>query len=102
MTYAVLWCSGSEPIRAGRLDLTPVSLVLEGSSLGDTGRHEVAYADISTIGIGRTQDERLRGRPVALIEETDGCLLRIASLGGAGLLGELVERVDEARAAART
>ena len=102
MTYAVLWCSSHDPIRAGRLDLLPASLVLEGSSLGDVGRHEVAYADISTVDIGRTQEQRLRGRPVALIEESDGSVLRIASLGGAGLLGELVERVDEARHGVRT
>ena len=97
MSYAVLWSSDHEPIHAGRLALLPGSLVLEGSTCGNSRRYELDYDEIAGVGIGRGPSERLRGRPVALIRRATGELLRVATLGGPGLLGELVENVDAAR-----
>ena len=97
MSYAVLWSANRESIHAGRLALLPSTLLLEGSTRGDPFRYEIGYDEIVGLGIGRAQSERIRGRPVVVIKKVGGELLRVATLGGVGLLGELVEQVDVAR-----
>jgi hypothetical protein len=94
MTYAVLWRTGHGPARAGKLSLLERSLVLEGGSNGSAGHCELAYADINSVGIERAAAERLAGRPVAVIEPATGDTVSVAILGGAGLLPELVDRLD--------
>ena len=97
MSYAVLWSANREPIHAGRLALLPSSLLLEGSTRGDSFRYEVDYDEIVGVGIDRGPSERIRGRPVVVIKGVGGELLRVATLGGPGILGELLEQVDTAR-----
>lgn len=97
MSYAVLWSANRESIHAGRLALLPSSLLLEGSTRGDAFRCEIGYEEIVGVGIGRGRSERIRGRPVMVIKKVGGELLRVATLGGVGLLGELAEQVDVAR-----
>ena len=97
MSYAVLWSANRESIHAGRLALLPSSLLLEGSTRGDAFRHEVGYDEIVGVGIGRGPSERIRGLPVVVIKRVGGELLRVATLGGVGLLGELVDELDAGR-----
>ena len=98
MTYAVLWCTADGPAHAGRLALLDDSLLLEGTTHGVESQCEVGYDEIAAVGVGRSRAERLGGRPVAVIQRANGETLRVAMLGGAGLLPELVEQLDAARA----
>lgn len=97
MSYAVLWSANRGPIHAGQLSLLPGSLLLEGATRGDAFRYEVDYDEIVGVGVGRGPSERIRGRPVAVIKRVGDELVRVATLGGVGLLGELVEQIDAAR-----
>jgi len=98
MTYAVLWRTGRGPAHAGRLALLEDALLLEGTSKGVAGRCELGYDEIVTVDIGRSPAERLGGRPVAVIRSAAGETIEVAMLGGAGLLPELIEQLDAARA----
>jgi hypothetical protein len=98
MTYAVLWRTGRGPAHAGRLALLEDALLLEGTSMGVAGRCEMGYDEILTVDIGRSAAERLGGRPVAVIRSAARATIEVAMLGGAGLLPELVEQLDAARA----
>jgi len=97
MTYAVLWRTGRGAAHAGRLALLEDGLLLDGTSGGVAARCELGYDEITAVDIGRSAAERLGGRPVAVIRRAAGMTIEIAMLGGAGLLPELVERLDGVR-----
>jgi hypothetical protein len=73
--------------------------VLEGTSSGVAGRCELGYQEIVAVDVRRDAAERLGGRPVTVIESAGGERVDVAMLGGAGLVPELVEQLDAARAA---
>jgi hypothetical protein len=98
MTYAVLWRTGRGPVHAGRLALHGRSLLLEGTSRGLAGRCELDYDEIVNVHVGRSAAERVSGRPVTVIRTAAGETVEVAMLAGAGLLPELVEELDAARA----
>ena len=94
-SYAVLWSEPQQPVRAGKLELEPTGLRLEGS-LGRRGArqvHRVFYEDIAAVHVGRDGGERLAGRPSLVIELAVGGPLRIGSVQGLGVLSELAERL---------
>ena len=97
MTYAVLWRTGRGTAHAGRLALLEEALVHDGTSGGVTARCELGYDQIAAVDVGRSAAERIGGRPVAVIKTVDGATIEVAMLGGAGLLTELVERLDGVR-----
>jgi hypothetical protein len=98
MTYAVLWRTGGGPVHAGRLTLLEGKLLLEGTSRGVAGRCDLAHDEIASVDVGRAAAERLSGRPVIIIRRSAGETIEVALLGGAGLLPELVDQIDAARA----
>jgi len=93
-SYAVLWSEPQQPVRAGKLELEPTGLHLEGS-LGERGSevHRVFYEDIEAVHVGRDRRERLSGRPALVLELAVGGPLRIGSVQGLGMLSELAERL---------
>jgi hypothetical protein len=95
MSYVILWQENGGPVRVGKLVVHSDRLVLDGAD-GRVGvRRELAYSRIRSIRVDRGRDERLDGRPVAVLE-TDAQTLKIASLAGGGELNEIVGLVDGA------
>ena len=94
-SYAVLWSEPRQPVRAGKLELEPTGLRLEGKlgARGGTEVHRVFYEDIEAVHVGRERRERLSGRPSLVIELAVGGPLRIGSVQGLGVLSELAERL---------
>ena len=95
MSYAILWRENGDPVRAGKLVVHSDRLVLEGADGRVAVQRELARSSIRSIRIDRGRDERLGGRPVAVLE-TDANTFTIASLAGGGELNEIVGLVDGA------
>ena len=91
MAYAVAWQNGDGRQHAGRLDLGPEAIRLEGG----TAQHELPYAELDELRVARAA-----GRPV-LVLRAAGRMYRIACVGEPGALSELVERLSRSRATAR-
>jgi hypothetical protein len=91
-TYAVVWSTGAGRT-AGRLELGSDRLELSGPDR----RLSVPLSEVSSVGIGRDRDERLLGLPVVVLERKAGATVRIAALGGAGRLHEIVTQIEQAR-----
>ncbi|HVS85034.1 MAG TPA: hypothetical protein VHD91_05350 [Gaiellaceae bacterium] len=103
-SYAVLWSEPGRPTRAGKLELEPTGLRLEGS-LGERGTrevHRVFYEDVESVHVGRANGERIAGRPCLVLELAVGGPLRIGSLQGLGVLSELAEQLGHLTATAVT
>ena len=94
-SYAVAWRNGDGRSHAGRLDLGPSALRLEGGE-----SVEVPYVDLDELRITRQSDERLSGRPTLVLGLRDGRTVHIVSVGEPGALAELVERLSRSRATA--
>lgn len=92
-SYAVVWQEGSEPVAAGRLELLPRALKLEGLSEARPARREIAYDSLAAVRVGRSVDERLAGRPALLLERRSGPRIRLASVAQSSALGEIGERL---------
>ena len=88
-SYAVAWQNGDGQQHAGRLDLGPAALRLEGASATD----ELRYADLSEVRIARQPEERLSGRATLVVRGRTGRTMRIACIGEPGALPELVEQL---------
>jgi hypothetical protein len=93
MSYAILWRENGDPVRAGKLVVHFDRLVLEGGDGRAAVRRELTYGGLRSIRIDRERDQRLEGRPVAVLD-TDANTFRIASLAGRGELNEIVRLVD--------
>jgi hypothetical protein len=95
-SYAVIWApDGGLPV-AGRLQLDERSLTLHGGSRGAERRVVVPFADISSVGRAHERIGRLR----AIAVDTGGAgALLVASIGGAALDREILERLQVAVAA---
>ncbi len=88
-SYAVSWQNGDGRQHAGRLDLGPTSVWLEGGSAVD----ELRYADLTEVRITRQPEERLSGRPTLVLRDQGGRTVRVACIGEPGALPELVEQL---------
>jgi hypothetical protein len=93
-SYAVTWRDGEGPLRAGKLELRPGSVRLEGG--GTRGRlysTTVRYGDLAGARMVRAGAERLRRRPTLVIERPGRGSIWIASVDGLGRMTELFERL---------
>ena len=87
-SYAVLWSEDGCDVLAGKLELAE-----DGLSFGGRDRHDVAYADIDAVHVARRAADRVRGAATLILELASGSVLRIGSVGGAGILSELGEQL---------
>jgi len=88
-SYGVVWRKGSEPLTAGKLELLPQSLRLDGLERSC----EVTYESLSSVRVGRTADERIDGRPSVVLERLHGDPVTIATVAQPSLVGEIAERL---------
>jgi hypothetical protein len=94
-TYAVLWREGDGPSRAGRLDLQPTGLHLEGG--GASGRLfslTLRLSDVTDVAMARPE-MRLTDRPTIEIRRSKSRPLRVVSLEGLGATRDIFERLAE-------
>jgi hypothetical protein len=95
MSYAVVWQSESGTAYAGKLELGEGLLRLDGlSTAGARSRIVLRYEDLGAVRSAR-RSERLGGRPTLLVERPGLAPLKVASVGGSGLLPELADRLVE-------
>lgn len=96
LIYAVVWREAGGPRYAGKLELGPTALRLQGT--GPEGRLSVVrllYEDLSAVKVGRGADERIDGRPALVLERRAGGRIDLVSLDGLGIVHELASRVAE-------
>lgn len=94
MSYGVLWSENGGPAYAGKLEVGPDRVVLEGSVQGRKERAELSPEEITSVRIGRSQADRLGGRAVLVLVRANGHDVRIAPIGAVGLLHELLDLVN--------
>lgn len=97
-SYAVTWQEGAGPVRHGKLELRPRTLVLEGSNCsGPPQRRDIAYDEVTSAQITRVSSERLSGRPTLLVDRRGKTSLRIAGIAQPGIISELAESLTVLR-----
>jgi hypothetical protein len=92
-TYAVNWEEQPGTTSAGKLELRPRSLVLEGLGNGKPRTSEISYRDISAVRIARLASDRLGGRPTLVIDRRGGSPIRISGVAQSGIVSELAEHL---------
>lgn len=93
MSYAVVWQEEEGTVYAGKLELADHQLLLDGlSRLGRPRHRALSLEHIREIRTAR-RGERIDGRPTLVVERPSEPPLRIGSVGGSGLLSELMDRL---------
>jgi hypothetical protein len=92
-THAVVW-SSDEGRFSGRLESFPDRFEL----VGRDRRLTLQFRDFTAVSIARSRADRLLGMPVLALQRKGGGPVRIAALEGPGLLHDLADRVEQARA----
>jgi hypothetical protein len=88
-TYGVVWREGESPLAAGKLELLPHGIRLDGLD----GSQEIPYELVSSVRVGRLAGERIDGRPSVVLERRTGAPVTIATVAKPSLVGEIVERL---------
>jgi hypothetical protein len=88
-SYGVVWREGEEPLAAGKLELGPSGLRLDG--LG--GARDIPYELLANVRVGRLAGERIDGRPTVVLERRTGVPVTISTVAKPSLVGEIVERI---------
>ena len=97
-SYAVTWQEGAGPVRHGKLELRPGTLVLEGSNCsGPPQKRAIAYDDVTSAQLTRVSSERLGGRPTLVVARRGATSLRIAGVAQPGIISELAESLTVLR-----
>jgi hypothetical protein len=90
-SYPAVWRDQEGVLATGKLVLGPYALRLEGKRRdGGLCRHEVAYAELAGVHVGREPGEKLNGRPTLVLEHASRPSVQIDLLG-IGLLSALTE-----------
>jgi hypothetical protein len=101
-SYAVTWREGKLPTYTGKLELGPTWLRFEGGATnGRSAVEMIRHRDIASVWIERGREDRVRGRPVLLLERRSGGVIRIASVNGLGAIREIADHVESATSGAR-
>jgi hypothetical protein len=90
-SYGVVWQEGDAPAMAGKLELGPQALRLEGRDLAQ----EISYDRVTGVHVGRSARERLNGRPSVVLERDGATPLTITTVAQSSLVGELAARLAE-------
>lgn len=94
-TYGVVWREGVEPLVAGKLELRPSGLRLEGLD----GSRDIPYRFLAGVRVGRLAGERIDGRPSVVLDRHTGRPITIATVAKPSLMGEIVEKLAALRLA---
>ena len=92
-TYAVSWHGPSGRIGAGKLELRPRGVFLEGTNGQSVQSLEVPYEDVAVVRVARGAAERVDGQPTLVLERRSGDVLRIAAVAQPGIVAELAQQI---------
>ena len=93
LSVPVLWVEAGVQV-AGRLDLGDDRVHLDGGH-GELRRtRDIAAGEISSVRIGRSNGDRVAGRPAIHLVLTGGEMLSLAGLDRPGTLLELAHRLE--------
>jgi hypothetical protein len=88
-SYGVVWREEDEPLAAGKLELRPSGLRLDGLD----GSRDIPYGLLAGVRVGRLAGERIDGRPSVVLERHTGGPIMIATVAKPSLMGEIVEKL---------
>ena len=97
MSYAVVWSENGGSTCAGELDLVGDRMLLAGASPDGLSERVLSLGDLAKVWVEHRSAGRLKGRPTLVVEALDGARVELASIGAAGSLIELAERIDACR-----
>jgi hypothetical protein len=95
-TYAVTWRDGGRRVYAGRLELGPDGLVLQGGSGAGSVTERLAYDQVASVRRARSISERVRNSSSLVLELVTGAAISIACVGQPGVLNEVADRIAAA------
>lgn len=94
-SYAVRWLDPSGGLIAGKLELRPRTVLLEGSN-GHAGEsREIPYDDLAAVRVDRSHADCIEGRPTLVLARRSGKAIRLTSVGQTGIVSELARRIAE-------
>jgi hypothetical protein len=96
-SYGVVWREGSSDPAAGKLELLPRALRLDGLERSQ----EIPYAEVTAVRIGRSPSNRINGGPAVVVERSDAEPIIIATVAQPSLIGEIAERLAALQLGAR-
>ena len=96
-SYGVVWREGGRPVVAGKLELLPLGLRLEGRNRV----RDIPYERLASVHVGRSAAERLDGRPSVVLERRGGEAVTISTVAQSSLVGEIAERLAELQLGAK-
>ena len=85
----MVWREGEEPLVAGKLELGPDGIRLDGLD----GSRDISYGLLEGVRVGRLAGERIDGRPSVVLVRHTGRPIMIATVARPSLMGEIVERL---------
>jgi hypothetical protein len=88
-SYGVVWREGKEPLVAGKLELRPSGIRLDGLD----GSRDIPYGLLAGVRVGRLAGERIGGRPSVVLERRRGAPVTIATVAKPSLVGEIVGKL---------
>jgi len=97
MSYAVVWSENGGSTCAGELEVGSGRMLLAGASPDGITQRVLALRDLAKVWVERRPAGRFQGRPTLVVEALDGARIELASIGAAGSLLELAERIDASR-----
>jgi hypothetical protein len=97
-TYAIVWREGQLPTAAGKLELSPEGLQLDGIRASVPVASNFDYGALDTVRVGRAASDRLDGRPTVILEFRHNLRITIAAVVQPSLVTEIAERLRERRA----
>lgn len=101
-SYALVWREEGGPLYAGKLELGPDALRVQGSSPeGLVASRAIAYAKLIGVRIGRAPTDRINGRPSLVLDRGAGRPISIAAVSGAGVVHEVAQLLAELAAEKR-
>lgn len=96
-SYGVVWREGDEPVVAGKLELLPLGVRLEGREAA----RDIPYEEVAGVHVGRSAAERLHGRASVVLERRAGPPLTLSTVAQPSLVGEIAERLTHLRLGAK-
>jgi hypothetical protein len=100
LSIPVIWVENDDAPLAGRLDVSPSGLHLDGGSRESRRTRDLRFTDILSFRIGRDGTDRIRGRAAVVLALAGGGRLSFVGFDRPGVVRELAERLERAGVAA--
>jgi hypothetical protein len=100
LSIPVIWVEDNGAPRAGRLDVTPSGLRLDGGSRDSRRTIDLAFGEIASFRIGRQSAERIAGRQAVVLTLARGGSLSFVGFDRPGAVHELAEHLERGGVAA--